>query len=136
MKTKQQLARDTAHVNQLLKDEGRRLLLGTKRSKARLETARLADDNTTYSYWARLEFLEYCRRQLEGHAVLPASVLIAEGARIIGLSLITTKRYMSELKAGATAPLLGFGDNIMLNHGYVPPDEDPYWQAIEQETEE
>lgn len=136
MKSKQQMRRDIDHINQLLKDEAVKLSLGTTKSQSRLASARQADDNVTFSYWAQLEFREYCRRQLEKHPVLPASLLIAEGARMIGLSTITAKRYMTVLKAGSTAPLMGFGDNVMLNHGYQPPEQDTYWTTEVEPTED
>lgn len=136
MKSKQQLKRDVNHTNEMLKDDAIRLSLGTQAGYKRLEYARQSDDNVTFSHWARLEFREYCRRMLEKHPVIQSSLLAAEGARIIGISEITAKRYLRELKAGRTAPFMGFGDNIMLNHSYQPSEQDDYWQRDEEEDTE
>lgn len=136
MKPNSQLRREAEKVNNLLKTDAERLNLGTRKGKERLDRARQSDDNVTFSYWARLEFLEYSRRQLEKHSMLMASTLAAEGARMLGISLITAKRYLQELSAGKTAPLMHFGDNILINYNYVPAEQDTYWTDEENATEE
>jgi hypothetical protein len=133
-RNKSELMRECERVNALLLGEAKKLELGTKKSLVRMNEARECDMKTFY-FWAKLEFQEYCRRQLERNPTIHASLLINEGAQKLGVSTATTKRYMVSLRAGRTSPFSSMGDIVMLNPNYVPSEMDPYWQECEVEEE-
>ena len=128
---KPELLRECERVNQLLKKQAIKLALGTRKSLARMDEARQMD-REALSYWARLEFQEYVRRQLEQHPTLHASILINNGARLLKLSSVTIRRYLAELRSG-DGPFTGMGDIIMINPNYD--EQDDYWteEPIEEE---
>ena len=120
---KPELLRECERVNILLKKQAQQFELGTKKSLSRMDEARQYD-REAFSYWARLEFQEYVRRQLEAHPTAHASNLINNGARLLRISSVTTRRYLAELRAG-DGPFSGLGDTIMLNTNYT--EQDDYW---------
>jgi len=124
MKSTSKLKQDCEKVNQQLREEAAKLRLGTKASRDRLERSK--SDNQVFSYWATLEFREFCRRMIEGRGSANANGLIADGARLLGLSPVTTKRYLSTLRASG-GPLAGLGEIVILNAHYSPIEEDGYW---------
>ncbi len=132
MRNKSELKKATARVNQVLKAEARVLGLGTKSSLERLEQCK--NDMPAFSKWAELEFREYVRRQLEKHTCT-SIVLINGGARLLGLSPATTKRYLGKLRVEG-GPFGGLGDVVILNPRYVPKEEDDYWLSEEPPAEE
>jgi len=125
MRPKSKLLRESQRVNQLLREEAEELQLGTKQSLARMEQAK--NDASAFSYWAEMEFREYVRRALEKHRAINAVALINGGARMLGLSPVTTKRYMAKLRS-ENGPFGGLGDIVIVNPNYVPKEEDAYWQ--------
>lgn len=125
VRTKSELEKECARVNIILRAEAKAMELGTKKSLARL--AQNANDVVTFKYWALLEFREYARRQIEQHQSVSATGLIANGSRLLGLSPVTVKRYLVELRA-ENGPLSGMGDIVVLNPRYVPAADDPYWE--------
>src|SRR5512136_230805 len=92
-----ELIRACEHVNKELEQEAQKLGLGTKKSLARMDEARQVD-KVAFSYWAQLEFQEYVRRELERHPTINASILINNGARLLHISPVTTKRYLAVLR--------------------------------------
>ena len=128
MRSKTDVQRECERVNELLKKEAQDLELGTKKSLARLEGAK--NDVSNFSYWAELEFREIVRRKLENHPALSSSSLINDGARLLGISPVTAKRYMSKLRSDK-GPFSGLGDIVTINPNYVPKEEDDYWKAVE-----
>ena len=132
---KRELMRECERVNKVLEAEALKLGLGTKRSLARMDEARLVD-KVAFSYWAVLEFQEYVRRELADRPTCSASILINNGARLLHISPVTTKRYLAVLRAG-DGPFRSMGDIIMLNPNYTA-GEDSYWrdgpEPVDKET--
>ena len=124
MKPKSILKMDCERVNKQLREEAVRLQLGRKGSLDRLEQSK--SDNQLFHYWAVLEFREFCRREIERRGSANAGGLIVDGARLLGFSVVTAKRYMSELRARG-GPLAGLGEVVILNAHYVTAEEDGYW---------
>jgi len=75
-----------------------------------------------------MEFREYVRRQIE-HQAGSASALIIGGARLLGLSPETTKRYMFKLRTFG-GPFSGLGDIVIINPNYQPRELDSYWLDV------
>ncbi len=123
MRSKYELKKESARVNELLRAEALELGLGTKKSLKRLADSK--GDLKAFSYWAELEFREFIRRRLEQHNYV-ATVLINEGARLLGLSPATTKRYFEKLRAYG-GPFVDMGEVVIINVHYRPPEEDEYW---------
>jgi hypothetical protein len=123
--------RECERVNEVLKKQAQKFELGTTKSLARMDEARQCD-RETFSYWAQLEFQEYVRRQLERHPTMHASILINNGARLLRLSNITTRRYLAVMRSG-DGPFSGLGDVIMLNANYT--EQDGYWRECDAEEE-
>lgn len=130
VRSKTDVQRECERVNALLKEEAEQLMLGTKKSLSRLEGAK--NDASAFSYWAELEFREYVRRALEKHRTVTSSILVNGGARLLGLSPVTTKRYMGKLRS-ESGPFSGLGDIVTLNPNYVPKEEDAYWKGGDDE---
>jgi hypothetical protein len=59
--------------------------------------------------------------------------LINGGARLLGLSPVTTKRYMGKLRS-ENGPFAGLGDIVTINANYVPKEDDEYWQEAEDDV--
>jgi hypothetical protein len=118
-------------VNEILKAEAEELQLGTKKSRGRM--AESEGDVRVHSYWAEMEFREFVRRQLEKHPSANAMSLINEGARLLGLSPVTTKRYLAKMRS-KNGPFSGLGDIVTINPRYVPPEDDEYWREERPET--
>jgi len=124
LKSKRELKKDIERVNRILEEEARDYDLGSPRT---LETlSQLRGDNQAFSERAKLEFREYVRRKLLKAPVPPKKALELGGARLLGLSPATTKRYMEELRT-ERGPLAGLGEIVILNRNYVRPENDPYW---------
>jgi hypothetical protein len=133
MRDKMTVKAECRRVNHLLRDEAEKLQLGVKGvSLQRLEQSR--NDQAVFSYWASKEFQEYVRRTLDERQAVSQNYLINEGARKLGLSPVTTKRYMSALRT-ANGPFGGLGDIVVINANYVPVEEDPYWTEATPEAE-
>ena len=115
--TRTPLEKDCERVNQLLKGEAIRLDLGTKKSLKRLDDARELS-NITYSYWARQEFQEFIRRQLERQPAIDSDDLIYSAASVLRISSETVKRYVSVIRKGA-GPFRCIGKMVMLNENYT-----------------
>ena len=128
MKSKTVLKMDCERVNEQLREEAVKLRLGTKGSLDRLEQSK--SDNQLFHYWGVLEFREFCRREIEGRGSANAGGLIVDGARMFRCSVVTTKRYLNELRARG-GPLAGLGDVVTLNARYAPVEEDGYWREEE-----
>lgn len=128
---KTELQRESEKVNSLLKAEAARLELGTKRSLERMEGCK--HDPSSFSYWAELEFREYVRRMLERQGSASAALLVNGGARMLKLSSVTTKRYLSKLRA-ERGPFSGLGDVVILNPNYCPAEDDEYWMDAHDGT--
>jgi hypothetical protein len=124
MREKTVVKRECERVNALLKDEAVELELGTKKSLGRLEQVK--NEPSEFSYWAELEFREYVRRELEQHQRITSSILVNSGARLLGLSPVTIKRYMGKLRS-KNGPFSGLGDIVTINPNYVPKEDDAYW---------
>jgi hypothetical protein len=131
-RSKSELMRACERVNKILEAEAKEKELGTKKSLARMDEARQLD-KVAFSYWATLEFQEYVRRELEKHPAINASILINNGARLLHLSPVTTKRYLAVMRAGE-GPFRGMGDVVMLNPNYTSADGD-YWQDVPGQEE-
>ena len=112
-----QLEKDCERVNQLLKLEAVRLKLGTKNSLKRLDDARELS-NITYSYWAKMEFQEFVRRQLEKQPTVDSDDLTYLVASVLRISSETVKRYVSVIRKGA-GPFRCIGKMVMLNENYT-----------------
>ena len=130
---KPELLRECERVNELLKKQAQKYNLGTKKSLQRLDEARQCDRDAL-SFWAQLEFVEYVRRQLEQHPAIHASILINDGARLLKMSSVTTRRYLQVMRSKG-GPFTGMGDTIMINSNYF--EQDDYWQddPTDQEDE-
>ena len=126
MRPKHELTKTSERVNTLLREEAISLRLGTKKSLRRLDECK--SNMTAFSHWAELEFREYVRRQIE-HRAGSASALIIGGARLLGLSPATTKRYMEKLRTKG-GPFSGLGDIIVINPNFQPRENDSYWQDV------
>lgn len=123
MRSLYKLKKESARVNELLKAEAIELRLGTTKSLKRLEDCK--GDLKAFSHWAELEFREYVRRKLEHHAGVSGS-LINTGARLLGLSPATTKRYLEKLRTEG-GPFSGLGDEVIINPNYQSREADAYW---------
>lgn len=135
MKTKKlkevyELRQEIARVNTILEEEARVLDLGTSKSLEILSQIR--GDNSAFSERAKLEFREYVRRQLLRKPTPGKKQLELGGARLLGLSPATTKRYMEELRT-EHGPFSGLGEVVILNRNYVSPKDDPYWVDWDEE---
>lgn len=128
MRGKNELYKEGQRVNEILKEEADRLQLGTKGSLARLSAAR-SEGGSAFSTWAELEFREFVRRMLEKHTSISSNSAITEGARMLGVSPATTKRYMAKLRT-ARGPFGGLGDIVVINANYVSPEMDDYWKDV------
>lgn len=128
MRTKGQLRNRQRQVNEILKGEARSLGLGTKESLPRMNAVK--GDLAEFSFWAQKEFQEYVRRMLEARGSVSAVAMMNNGARLLGLNPVTTKRYMNKLRA-QNGPFSGAGDIVILNPNYKPPEDDDYWQEVE-----
>ncbi len=124
MKQKSELKQDCKRVNEQLREDAVRLRLGTKGSLPRLEGCK--GDNQVFYYWGLLEFREFCRRMIERTGSADARGLIVDGARLLRVNQITTKRYLEALRARG-GPLAGLGGIVTLNPHYVTVEEDGYW---------
>ena len=133
MRSKTEVQRECERVNKILKEEAIALQLGTKTSMKRLEDSKTDAGIGTFSFWAELEFREYVRRNLEQHQSMTISTLILGGARLLGVSPMTTKRYMNKLRA-ENGPFGGLGDVVVINSRYIPREEDPYWRDNDVEN--
>jgi hypothetical protein len=123
------LRRQQQQVNELLREEAVRLRLGTKESVPRLEAFRARGDMAEFSAWCEREFCEYIRRQVE-RGPRSSGLLINDGARLLGISPATAKRYMGKLRAKG-GPFAGLGDVVILNPRYQPRETDEYWQDVQ-----
>lgn len=125
MRAKNVLKSECRKINEVLKAEAKELRLGTKKSLGRL--AECENDASAKSYWAEMEFREYVRRQLEIRTSVNAVSVINGGARLLGLSPVTTKRYLAKLRS-ERGPFSGLGDIVVINSHYVPKEDDEYWE--------
>lgn len=130
MRSRYERQRECEQVNKILLADAKQKGLGTKRSRSRLEDAR-QNDSSAFSYWAKLEYCEYIRRELERRDTISASHLIKGGAYRIGISPVTAKRYLSVLTS-EQGPFSQFGDLVMINPDYRPSETDDYWQDDSQ----
>jgi hypothetical protein len=117
-------------VNAFLLEEARKLDLGTTKSLARMDEARqLRGNRERFSRWARLEFREYIRRKLELHPDVRSSDMINGGALLLGVSPVTTRRYLADLRTGGTGPFIVQAGKVTINPFYVSPEMDDHRQA-------
>lgn len=111
-------------TNELLKARAARLRLGTKESLPRL---RAAEDRKTFRQWAELEFVEYARRRiLEEHGQCFCRDVVDGSALLLGLSQVTTKRYL-DANCAKNGPLVRRHGMLTLNADYCSPEQDAYW---------
>jgi len=129
VRSKSELAKECDQVNRMLRVEAESLGLGTRGSLERMEQAK--HDPSSFSYWAELEFREYVRRMLEKHGSMSAALLVNGGARLLKLSSVTTKRYLSKLRT-EKGPFAGLGDVVVLNSHYCPAEDDDYWKVTDE----
>ncbi len=132
--TKKRMLDGIDRVNLLMIEEANEIGLGRKNSLEIL--SQLRGDNVLFSTRAKLEFREVVRRTImnnweakkaRGHIpVGNRKALELKAARLLGISPVSSKRYMDSMRL-AKGPFSGTGDDVYLNEFYTKPEEDEYW---------